>query len=316
MNKLFGPMALILSCGFLLLASKQISAAAHLDIPASFKAEKTSQEILAFKADNGHFWSVVNYDDRNNIEAVKSSLDQFSQFLVFPASNGKIYIKTPHDKYLSRIHRSGIDYIEPAKDTADVFCEFQLFIQEGKMVLKADNGKYLSRVNRLSKDNIEAAKEQIDEFCLFEVVEFKVVPFGILELFINNKAPIAFKTDLGHFWSVSDGNIKTIEAPHLTMTPSAKFFVEKGPSGRILLKTPQNKYLSRIHRNGIDYIEAAKDEPDVFCEFIVIQSYTMALQADNGKYLSRIRWGSRDTIEAAKQNIDVFCYFDVVPYSE
>ncbi|XP_043914880.1 uncharacterized protein LOC122791273 [Protopterus annectens] len=275
----------------------------------------TAQEIVAFKADNGKFWSVINYGSSNTIEAAKSSLDCFCEFLVCPASCGKIYIKTPHGMYLSRINHGATDIIEPAKKTPDVYCEFQLFIQDGKMVLKADNGKYLSRINRGGKDNIEPAKQHIDEYCLFEVIDPKNASLGILALFANNCVPVSFKTDLGHFWSVvQNGDAHTIEAPDSAMTPSAEFLMEKTPCGKILLKTPQNMYLSRINR-GIDFIEAAKATADVYCQYTVSHSYKMVLQADNGKYLSRIRRGSTDNIEAAKQDIDVFCQFDVVPYS-
>ncbi|XP_043915193.1 uncharacterized protein LOC122791516 [Protopterus annectens] len=292
---------------------------------AEYQIKRIAQEMIAIKAENGNFWSVVSCSDRNNVKPAKASLDVFCQFSVFPASEGKVYIKTPHGKYLSRIHHNGIDFIEPAKSIPNVSCEFQLFIHDGKIFLKADNGKYLGRIQRGGVDNIEAAKEQTDEYCMFEVVEFKVAPFGVLDLFLNYYTPIAFRTDSGCYWSIVDvdvqdtdscNSVKRLKAPHSAMTSSAKFFIEKGSSGSILLKTPQNKYLSHIHRNGIDYIEVTKDVPDVFCQFLVIQSYKMVLQADNGKYLSRIHRGSVDTIEAVKQDIDEFCYFDVVPFNK
>ncbi|XP_043913349.1 uncharacterized protein LOC122789938 isoform X2 [Protopterus annectens] len=291
--------------------------------PVDFQKNMIPQDIIAFKADNGHFWSIVNNRGRSIIKAAKSSLDMLCQFWVLPASKGKIYIMTPQGKYVSHVHYRGSDYIEPTKEMPDAFCEFQLFIQDGKIVLKAHNGKYVSRIRRGGINNIEAAKDQIDEYCLFEVVEFKVASFGILELFINNVTPVAVRTTLGYFWRVVeyqpmfvfDNEVTRVEVLDLNMVPSAKFFIEKGPSGMILFRTPQNKYLSRSHRSDNEYIEVTKDVPDVFCQFLVIQSCKMVLQADNGKYLSHICHPRGDTVQAAKQDIDEFCYFDLVPYS-
>lgn len=77
-----------------------------------------------------------------------------------------------------------------------------------------------------------------------------------------------------------------------------------------------NKYLSRINRNGQDNIEAAKSSPDVFCKFkmYALAGNKLAFQADNGKYLSRILYGSSafsegNYIQAAKSDADYFSQF-------
>ena len=72
-------------------------------------------------------------------------------------------------------------------------------------------------------------------------------------------------------------------------------------------------WLSRIHRNGIDAIEAEKSDIDQYCLFTVnvVDDVKIAFKADNGMWLSRINRGSIDAIEAAKSEIDQFCFFTV-----
>ena len=77
-------------------------------------------------------------------------------------------MKADNGKHVSRIHRSGIDAIEAAKEAPDMYCELEL-LAEDKLVLKADTGKYLSRIHRSGIDAIEAAKNYIDPHCKFEV---------------------------------------------------------------------------------------------------------------------------------------------------
>ena len=86
---------------------------------------------------------------------------------------------------------------------------------------------------------------------------------------------------------------------------SSKFEVFTS-EGKIILKAANGKYLSRInyggfgHTGGVDFIEAAKNEIDIFCKFEVFDNPNTAMeilepyidshlpisfQADNGKYL-------------------------------
>ena len=91
-------------------------------------------------------------------------------FLAKECAGGKILLLANNGKYLSRIHRDSIHYIEAAKSSPNVFSTFQLYNQDdGTIVLKADNGKYLSRIHRGSKYNIEAAKSSIDVYCKFKL---------------------------------------------------------------------------------------------------------------------------------------------------
>lgn len=135
---------------------------------------------MAFKADNDKYLSRILWlpTGQNTIEAAKSSKDHFTRFRA-TQSDGKLLLKADTGLYLSRIHRSGIDYIEAAKSTPDVFCYFAVHNQlDGTVVLQADNGKYLSRVRRYVSgrgdvDYIEAYKSQIDVFCKFKL-EFQL----------------------------------------------------------------------------------------------------------------------------------------------
>lgn len=90
--------------------------------------------------------------------------------------------------------------------------------------------------------------------------------------------------------------------------PTTRFLTTEFKS-KLMLKANNGKYLSRVRRGNVDYIEAAKTYPDIYSQFSVHdqQDGTYVLQADNGKYLSVIYRGSRNSFEAAKDNIDSFC---------
>ena len=75
-------------------------------------------------------------------------------------------------KFLSRIRRGSIDYIEAEKSIVDVHCHFKASLMyNGKVSFKGDDGgwNFLSRYTRNSVDNIESAKTTIDIHCEFEV---------------------------------------------------------------------------------------------------------------------------------------------------
>ena len=81
----------------------------------------------------------------------------------------------------------------------------------------------------------------------------------------------------------------------------------------ITLRADNGKYLSRIWRGGVNYIEAAKTSPDVFCEFkaIRVDGNTFAFVGDNGRHLSRIYRGGINGIESEKKEIDIYSQFEV-----
>ncbi|XP_043915194.1 uncharacterized protein LOC122791517 [Protopterus annectens] len=138
--------------------------------------ELIPEGFVALKTDNGKYWHLDLLFFEGQVEAEKSRLDSTCQFLVLPASSGKVYIKTPQNKYLKRHHLADTKWeiLELAKGEPDVSCEFQLHNRNGKVYFMADNGKYLSRVCRFGKETIEAFKEQVDMYCLFEMVEYQM----------------------------------------------------------------------------------------------------------------------------------------------
>ena len=132
----------------------------------------TGPAYASLKADTGMYLNRIYYTNngRNSIEAEKSTQDFATKFLVKRCSDEKLVLLAGNGKYLSRIHRGGIDYIEAAKSRPDVYSRFQVYNQpDGTVVLKEDNGKYLSPVYRGETQNIEAAKSSIDEPSKFKL---------------------------------------------------------------------------------------------------------------------------------------------------
>ena len=125
---------------------------------------------VAFKADNCKYIARIYYiSSLNTIEAIKPTPDAATRFLA-TQSGGKLLLLGNNGKYLSRIHRGSIDFIDAAKSIPDAACLFVVYNQaDGTVVLKATNGKYLSRIHRGDFDYIEAAKSQIDSFCKFRL---------------------------------------------------------------------------------------------------------------------------------------------------
>lgn len=78
------------------------------------------------------------------------------------------------------------------------------------------------------------------------------------------------------------------------------------------LKAANGKYLSRIHRQLRNAVDAQKEVKDPYTRFEASEKDgKLVLKADNGKYLSRIQ---RDFqfVEAEKAEVDMFCQFRVI----
>ena len=106
--------------------------------------------------------------------------------------------------------------------------------------------------------------------------------------------------------------------PASVIVPFCTEFLDMALSAqKIVLQGDNGKYLSRIHRNGIDPIEVAKDSPDSSCEFQVVKNgdSTYSFIADNYKYLSRIYRKNINAVEAAKDYIDLPSRFDVIDHN-
>src|SRR5262245_54110774 len=64
-----------------------------------------SGDTVALKADNGKYLSRINHGDRDPIEAVKDSIDAFSQFEATVLAKSQLVLKADDGKYVSRINR-------------------------------------------------------------------------------------------------------------------------------------------------------------------------------------------------------------------
>ena len=97
----------------------------------------------------------------------------------------KIILQGDNGKYLSRIRRGGIDPIEVAKNSPDIYCEFEVVKNgDGTYSFRADNYKFLSRIYRNRINAIEAAKNHIDMPSRFDVIDHNN---GQISLRANNK---------------------------------------------------------------------------------------------------------------------------------
>ena len=124
--------------------------------------------------------------------------------------DGHAYILLANnDKFVSRILRGDISYIEAEKTSIDAFCLFRATtLGNGKVVLKADDGinAYLSRIDRSGQHNIEAAKEEIDTFCMFDVEANAPGKW-------NPARYVHIKADNGMYWGIRErGSRHNIEA--------------------------------------------------------------------------------------------------------
>ncbi|XP_032800285.1 uncharacterized protein LOC116937331 [Petromyzon marinus] len=274
-----------------------------------------------FLGDNNHYWGTVVYGDTHSIEVAKETREESGAFTVehAPSGGAKVLIKDRRGVFLSRFTRSGINHIDAAKPTQDIFCEFEVIpFGVHRVAFRADNGKYLSRIHR-DKQNLESGKDKVDAYCLFKV-HFAKSQFGILADFLNS-APgqVSFSTLECNYWSCADqgDGVHKIVAKRETMDESCAFSVISGPKGssKVYLLDARGVYLSCIHRSGIDYIEAAKSNPDVHCEFDVIPQGTnsVAFRADNRMFLL-ISDSSNHEIRAASEFTDMFTLFKPVPY--
>ena len=129
-------------------------------------------------------------------------------------------------KYLSRIHRRGVDFIEAEKESIDCYCRFRASVLgDGKIALRADDGahNYLSRVCKIGLNNIEAAKTSIDEACEFLAVSDETV----FPPQWNRAHYIYLKADNGKYLGIVDrGNQNgKIEANYNSKCEATRFIV-------------------------------------------------------------------------------------------
>ena len=133
----------------------------------------------------------------------------------------------------------------------------------------------------------------------------------ILEPHITSGLGVSFKADNGKYLSVigrgRGSTVRNIEAEKSHKDFWTRFTIEKIDDYHVYLKAADNQYLSRIHRGGVDHIEAAKPSRDKHCIFRVFDvNGKVSLRADNGKFVSRIYRGKQNNMEAAKNSPDKF----------
>ena len=129
-------------------------------------------------------------------------------------------------KYLSRIHRSGVDYIEAEKVSIDWPSRFRASVLgDGKIALRANDGanNYLSRVYRNGLNNIEAAKTSIDVACEFQVESDE----SVFPPQWNGAHYIYLKANDGKYWGIVDRGDQhgKIEANYDSKTEATRFIV-------------------------------------------------------------------------------------------
>ena len=115
------------------------------------------------------------------MEAEKTTIDYFCILRASILSNGKLSLMPDNGnyKYLSRITRGGVDNIEAAKDSIDIYSQFTVEIDlfHGKwdgatyIYLKADNDKYVGIQDRNGRNNLEASFTSHDDATRFTLLE-------------------------------------------------------------------------------------------------------------------------------------------------
>jgi hypothetical protein len=124
-------------------------------------------------------------------------------------------------RFVSRIRRGSVDYMEAEKVSIDYFCLLRASIlYNGKLSLKSDNGnnRYLSRINRGGVDNLEAAKPSIDVYSQF------TVEVDISDGIGKGANYIYLKADTGKYFGIKDrGGRNNLEASYDTQVPATRF---------------------------------------------------------------------------------------------
>lgn len=80
----------------------------------------------------------------------------------------------------------------------------------------------------------------------------------------------------------------------------------------IVLEADNGRYLSPVHRDGLDILAAANSTPS---EFSVIHNFdgTISFKANNGKYVSSIEHpGDIHLLQPIKNDIDRYCKFLII----
>lgn len=124
----------------------------------------------------------MGHGSLNNMESIKDHIDKHTRLRATVMWNGKVSFKADdgEHQYLSRIHRGGVENIEPAKSVLDVHCEFAVETDSNGpwngahyVYLRADHGKYVGIFHRDGRENMEARYETREPATRFIVLEAK-----------------------------------------------------------------------------------------------------------------------------------------------
>ena len=115
------------------------------------------------------------------MEAEKPSIDYFCLLRASLLYNGKLSLKSDNGnhKFLSRITRGGVNNIEAAKDSIDIYSQYTVEVDlfHGKwdgaayIYLVADNGKYVGIKDRGGRNNLESSYDTRDDATRFTVLK-------------------------------------------------------------------------------------------------------------------------------------------------
>ena len=119
------------------------------------------------------------------------------------------------------------------------------------MAFIGDNHRYLGRVTRSGTDYIEVAKPGTSVYTKFRAMEIR----GKLVLLADN----------GKYWC-RIGTYSSIQAAKTKPDKYCEFIVHNQCDGTVVLQADNGLYLSRVTRNGVDYLEAAKEKIDIYCK--------------------------------------------------
>jgi hypothetical protein len=124
-------------------------------------------------------------------------------------------------RFVSRIRRGSVDYMEAEKVSIDYFCLLRASIlYNGKLSLKSDNGnnRYLGRYTRGGVNNIEAVKVSIDIYSEF------TVEVDISDGIGKGANYIYLKADNDKYVGIKDrGGRNNLEASYDTQVPATRF---------------------------------------------------------------------------------------------
>ena len=125
----------------------------------------------------------------------------------------------------------------------------------GSVALKADNGGYWSVIQRDGHTAIEAAKNNQDFFTKFIVTKVK-------------DSSNVFMTDqYGKYLCAMRRNGVNYIEPGDSLEFYCLFTVIPLRDGKVAFEASNNRFLSRIHRSGVNYIEAISTTIDTYSQF-------------------------------------------------